>query len=99
MATRHDPAAPGTLQPNEERMTDGVASGSGVVHAPPTRVYGIIADYRLHHPHIVPPEYFRRVVWNPEPSAQGRVLEQVDASGFSVTHSPWNRLSGGGPPT
>lgn len=99
------------MQPREARMTDGVASGSGVIHAPPARVYGILADYRVHHPRIVPPEYFRTVaveaggvgagtrirvetrvlgrtqqfvhdIREPEP---GRVLEEVDASGFSVT--------------
>ena len=36
-------------------------SCSGTVPAPPARVYGIIADYGRHHPHIVPPEYFRRL--------------------------------------
>ncbi len=92
-------------------MTDGTAHGTGVIHAPPSRVYGIIADYRMHHPRIVPPEYFRTVeveaggvgagtrirvetrvlgrtqrfvhhIREPEP---GRILEEVDASGFSVT--------------
>jgi polyketide cyclase/dehydrase/lipid transport protein len=92
-------------------MTDATASGSAIIHAPAARVYGIIADYREHHPHIVPPEYFRTVeveaggvgagtrirvetrvlgrtqrfvhhIREPEP---GRVLEEVDASGFSVT--------------
>lgn len=32
---------------------------SGTVAAPPARVYAVIADYRQHHPQIVPPEYFR----------------------------------------
>ena len=37
------------------------ASGSAMIHAPAARVYGISADYRVHHPRIVPPEYFRQV--------------------------------------
>lgn len=36
-------------------------SATGRVDAPPAEVYGIIADYRHHHPHIVPPEYFTRL--------------------------------------
>jgi hypothetical protein len=92
-------------------MTEGTANGSAIIHAPAARVYGIIADYRMHHPRIVPPEYFRKVeveaggvgagtrirvetrvlgrtqqfvhdIREPEP---GRILEEVDASGFSVT--------------
>jgi uncharacterized protein YndB with AHSA1/START domain len=34
-------------------------SRSGTIAAPPARVYAVIADYRRHHPRIVPPEYFR----------------------------------------
>jgi hypothetical protein len=33
-------------------------AASGRVDAPPAQVYGVIADYRQHHPHIVPPQYF-----------------------------------------
>jgi hypothetical protein len=36
-------------------------SVSGRIAAPPVQVYAVIADYRQHHPHIVPPEYFRRL--------------------------------------
>ena len=36
-------------------------SVSGRVAAPPVQVYSVIADYKEHHPHIVPPEYFRRL--------------------------------------
>ena len=36
-------------------------SVSGRVAAPPVQVYAVIADYKEHHPHIVPPEYFRRL--------------------------------------
>ena len=92
-------------------MPDASASDSRVIHAPPALVYGIIADYRVHHLRIVPPEHFRTVeveaggvgagtrirvetrvlgraqqfvhhIREPEP---GRILEEVDASGFSVT--------------
>lgn len=31
------------------------------INAPPALVYTAITDYRRHHPHIVPPEYFRRL--------------------------------------
>jgi hypothetical protein len=31
------------------------------VDAPTAEVYAVIADYRRHHPHIVPPEYFERL--------------------------------------
>ena len=36
-------------------------SADGGVDAPPAQVYAIIADYRRHHPHIVPPQYFTRL--------------------------------------
>jgi uncharacterized protein YndB with AHSA1/START domain len=36
-------------------------SASRRVDAPPAQVYAVIADYRQHHPHIVPPEYFGRL--------------------------------------
>jgi len=32
-----------------------------MIPAVPSRVYAVIADYRRHHPHIVPPDYFRKV--------------------------------------
>jgi hypothetical protein len=34
---------------------------SGSVGASPSRVYAVIADYRQHHPRIVPPRYFPRL--------------------------------------
>ena len=36
-------------------------SVSGRIAAPPVQVYEVIADYKQHHPHIVPQEYFRRL--------------------------------------
>ena len=39
-------------------MPEGTASATGFVRAPAASVYRIIADYRQHHPRIVPPEYF-----------------------------------------
>jgi uncharacterized protein YndB with AHSA1/START domain len=33
-------------------------SRSRTIESPASRVYRVIADYRRHHPHIVPPEYF-----------------------------------------
>lgn len=92
-------------------MTEATVRATTTIHAPAAHVYGIIADYQVHHPRIVPPEYFRKieveeggvgagtrirvetrvlgntkqfvhVIREPEP---GRVLEEVDASGFSTT--------------
>lgn len=37
-------------------------SASTLINAPSQQVYGIIADYREGHPHIVPPKYFRNLV-------------------------------------
>jgi hypothetical protein len=37
-------------------------SASASIPARPGRVYGIIADYRNGHPHIIPPQYFRNLV-------------------------------------
>lgn len=36
-------------------------SASGHVGAAASQVYAVIADYRRHHPHIVPPQYFEGV--------------------------------------
>jgi len=92
-------------------MTQASVAASAVIRAPASRVYRILADYRQHHPRIVPPEYFRtieveeggigagtrtriemrvlgitkhatHIIREPEP---GRVLEEVDTSGFSTT--------------
>ena len=30
----------------------------GAINAVPEKVYSVIADYRKHHPHIIPPPYF-----------------------------------------
>ncbi len=37
-------------------------ASSSTIPAPPQTVYGVIADYRNHHPRIVPPEYFQDLV-------------------------------------
>lgn len=92
-------------------MPDATVSATQVIHAPAARVYAIIADYRVHHPRIVPPEYFTKIeveaggigagtrtrvetrvlgqtkrfvhlIREPEP---GRILDEVDVDGFSVT--------------
>jgi hypothetical protein len=41
--------------------TQATVTASALIHAPAARLYGILADYRLHHPRIVPPEYVRRL--------------------------------------
>jgi hypothetical protein len=33
-------------------------TSSARISAPPAKVYAVIADYRQHHPRIVPPQYF-----------------------------------------
>lgn len=92
-------------------MIQASVSASAIIRAPAPRVYGILSDYRQHHPRIVPPEYFRKLeveeggvgagtrtqiemrilgitkrathlIREPEP---GRVLEEVDVDGFSIT--------------
>ena len=45
----------------EDRIRQYRVSVSRRVAAPPVQVYSVIADYKQHHPHIVPPEYFRRL--------------------------------------
>jgi polyketide cyclase/dehydrase/lipid transport protein len=40
-------------------MSEYEVSRSGLVRAAAARVYEVLADYRHHHPRIVPPEYFR----------------------------------------
>jgi len=42
-------------------VTDAAVSATTIIHAAAAHVYGIIADYRVHHPRIVPPEYFRKI--------------------------------------
>jgi Polyketide cyclase / dehydrase and lipid transport len=42
-------------------MAQATVEASATIHAPASRVYEIIADYRQHHPRIVPPEYFRKI--------------------------------------
>ena len=42
-------------------MAQATVKASATIHAPAPRVYEIIADYRRHHPRIVPPEYFRKI--------------------------------------
>lgn len=39
-------------------MPEAIATATGLVGAPADRVYALLADYRYHHPRIVPPEYF-----------------------------------------
>lgn len=42
-------------------MTTYRVSATSDVGAPASMVYAIIADYRRHHPQIIPPEYFTRL--------------------------------------
>lgn len=39
-------------------LPEAIATATGIVRAPPDRVYALLADYRHHHPRILPPEYF-----------------------------------------
>ena len=43
-------------------MSEFRVEASALVPAPPPVVYGILADYRVGHPGILPPEYFRDFV-------------------------------------
>ena len=40
-------------------MKTQIASASKIIHAPPDIIYNIIADFRNHHPHILPKPYFQ----------------------------------------
>jgi Polyketide cyclase / dehydrase and lipid transport len=42
-------------------MSQYRVSSSGSIAARASRVYAAIADYKEQHPHILPPEYFRRL--------------------------------------
>jgi Polyketide cyclase / dehydrase and lipid transport len=42
-------------------MSQYRVSSSRKIEARASRVYAAIADYKTQHPHIVPPEYFRRL--------------------------------------
>jgi hypothetical protein len=42
-------------------MTKYQVSSSGTIAAAPARVYSVIADYRRHHPRIVPPDHFQNL--------------------------------------
>jgi hypothetical protein len=44
------------------------------VRAPADRVYGLIADYRLGHPRIVPPKYFQNIVVEHGGTGAGTVI-------------------------
>lgn len=42
-------------------MSDIQVAVTATIDAPPARVYAILADYRNHHPHILPKAYFVKV--------------------------------------
>ena len=43
-------------------MTTAQAIESAIIAAPPAAVYAVLADYRNHHPHILPQQYFHNFV-------------------------------------
>lgn len=46
----------------EKKYHDAVfAEAAAEIEAPPERVYAVLADYRVGHPAIVPPQFFTRV--------------------------------------
>jgi uncharacterized protein YndB with AHSA1/START domain len=45
----------------EAAMSDIQVAVSSVIDAPPARVYAVLADYRNHHPQILPKAYFVKV--------------------------------------
>lgn len=47
-----------TLTSIRDGVPEAVATATGVVRAPADRVYALLADYRYHHPRILPPQYF-----------------------------------------
>jgi hypothetical protein len=42
-------------------MSSYTVESTARVHAPAAVAYGLIADYRNGHPHILPPKYFRKL--------------------------------------
>ncbi|HET6268301.1 MAG TPA: SRPBCC family protein [Acidobacteriota bacterium] len=44
-----------------DKRRQGSVSDSALIPASPERVYSILADYRTHHPAIVPKKYFTRL--------------------------------------
>lgn len=42
-------------------MTTYTVTATARIHAPASVAYGVIADYRNGHPHILPPKYFRNL--------------------------------------
>lgn len=43
-------------------MTTAQATERALISAPPAAIYTVLADYRNHHPHILPAQYFRNLV-------------------------------------
>lgn len=64
--------------------THASVAASAIIRAPATRVYGILADYRQHHPRIVPPEYFRKIEVE-EGGVGAGTRTQVETRVFGIT--------------
>lgn len=43
-------------------MTTAQATESALISAPPAAIYTVLADYRHHHPHILPQPYFHNLI-------------------------------------
>lgn len=43
-------------------MTTAQATASALIAASPTAIYTVLADYRNHHPHILPSQYFHTLI-------------------------------------
>jgi hypothetical protein len=56
------------------------ARSSGLVAGSPARVYAVIADYRQHHPRIVPPPYSAVADSDPIPMGTG-IRDRPDPGG------------------
>ena len=52
---------PYTLPKEGAAMSNIQVAVTEPIDAPPARVYAILADYRNHHPHILPKAYFVKV--------------------------------------
>ncbi len=58
------------------------ASASAPIDAPPDKVFAVLADYRDHHPHILPPETFSGLVIEEGGQGAGTVFRvEVTAGG------------------
>lgn len=68
------------------------ATASAVVDAAPATVYGIIADYRNEHPHILPPTFFRNLTAERGGVGAGTRI-RFEMTAFGKTRTVWGDVT------